>query len=106
MAEITVRNWRRSRSFGWGWSTVPTGEGINIEIPERPDYVGTYRQLCEAEAEDRAFQSSKSGGAFYATRWFYKGKPIVGTRYAGEWYSGFVTSWLDDCQDVTIRVVD
>lgn len=107
MQEITIRNWRRSRSFGFGWSSVPTGHGTEIMVRERPDYTGTYRQVLDAIEEDRAFASTKAGGAYYSTAWFYRGQRIVGTRFGSDWHRGFFVDWLmPEDHDLTIRVED
>ena len=106
MHEITVRNWRRSRSFGWAWSCTPTGEdAYSIEIPSRPDYTGTYGQVVDAMLADRTFASIKGGGGFYATAWFYKGGRIVATQIArDDWWQGFIPETDARDPDITIRV--
>ena len=104
MAEVTIRNWRRSRSFGFGWSSIPTGRGTEIEIPQRPDYTGTYNQVVDAVANDRAFASAKSGGAYYCAAWFYNGQRITHTEFGG-WHEGFMANWFaPEDRDITIRV--
>ena len=106
---VTVTNWRRSRKFGWSYSTTPTGRGIEIERPEHPMYTGTIRQLLAVRAADRTFQSLFSGGTFYTTAWFYDGRRILGARY---WCDtlGFYTwmSWsaIDKPYSVTLEVED
>jgi len=41
--ETTV-NIRRSRKFGFGWSTEPTGrDAYSIKPPEAPNYTGTIK---------------------------------------------------------------
>ena len=75
--EITVKNFRRSKKFGWGWSCIPTGQDTDIEIPAAPDYTGTLRQLEKDQQDDAVFQNL--GGAFYNTAWFFQGKRITHT---------------------------
>jgi len=76
--EITVKNYRCSCEFGWGYTFTPTGEdAYSIEIPTRPDHVGTLRQIQDAVANDKTWQSKD--GAFYNTAWFYDGKRIIAT---------------------------
>jgi hypothetical protein len=108
MAEITVTNWRRSRAFGFGWSSIPTAHGTEIETPKRPDYTGTVRQVQEAIREDRALAATVSGGAYTSQVWFYKGKRITATKFGDHWYDGLAFAYLDadDDKDITIRVVD
>ena len=108
MAEITVTNWRRSRAFGFGWSSIPTGHGTEIETPKRPDYTGTVRQVQEAIREDRALAATVSGGAYHSRVWFYKGRRIVATLWGGTWRDDFALLWLegDNDPDVTIKVED
>ena len=87
--EITVPNFGRSRKFGWGWTTSPTGQGTSIEIPTSPDYTGTLGQLRQDRADDRAFHSL--GGAFYNTAWFYGGRRITHT-----WAFGPLSPMFDE----------
>jgi len=75
--EFTVKNYKRDRRFGWGWTTQPTGHGTEIETPGAPSYLGTLAQLRRERATDAAFNSL--GGAFYNTAWFYQGKRITHT---------------------------
>ena len=108
MSEVTITNWRRSRSFGFGWSSVPTGHGTDTEVPRRPDYTGTMRQVQADIRHDRALAATISGGAYLSRVWFYKGRRIVGTRWGDSWYEGFALDYLDcdDDRDITIRVAD
>ena len=113
--EITVKNYRRSRKFGWGWSTTPTGEdAYSIEAPTVPDYEGTLKQLDEAINNDRAFQNL--GGAFFNTAWFYGGQRISHTwafgimsnlggpaRYGHLWTRGFDPTTSDQA-NIKIRI--
>lgn len=57
---------RRSKKFGWGYSIRP---------PTSPDYEGTIGQVTDAIATDPIYNNL--GGAFYATRWFFKGQMIT-----------------------------
>ena len=99
--EITVRNWRRSRSFGWGYSTKPTGkDSLSVALPTQPAYTGTYRQVCEAIRSDPNYASLRDG-AYYLAAWFYQGRRITHTKI-DRWYAGFTA--LDDA-DLTIHVM-
>ena len=76
--EITIKNYRRSRKFGWGYTFTPTGEdAYSIETPSRPDHVGTLNQIDDDIASDRTWRAR--GGAFYNTAWFHDGKRILAT---------------------------
>ena len=124
--EITVTNYRKSRKFGWGWSTTPTGEdAYSIETPSAPDYEGTLSQLRKAMAADKAFQTNL-GSVFYNTAWFYDGRRITHTwqfsiiaepenaddllineyydacEYGYTWSAGWAPDW--DAEDVKIKV--
>ena len=80
MKEITLKNVFRTRKFGWGWSCTPTGrDAYEIQTPTHPDYTGTLRQIGEAKATDRTWQSMASGGTFTNQAWFYNGKRITHT---------------------------
>ena len=73
-------NIRRSRKFGFGWSTEPTGrDAYSIKPPEAPNYTGTIKSIMRSRASDRAYQTYATGNAtnYYATRWFWNGKPIT-----------------------------
>lgn len=66
---------RRTKNFGWGYSTTPSGEdAYSIEPPSAPMYTGTPNQVLENRKNDRTFNSL--GGAFYAERYFLGGVPI------------------------------
>ncbi len=96
--EITVKNFRKNRKFGWGWSTTPTGEdAYSIETPDAPDYEGTLNQLQEARRNDRAFNNL--GGAFFNTAWFYRGKRITHTRVFGPMGPTY-TEYGEEIEDV------
>ena len=78
MTEIIIKNWKRSRSFGWGYSFTPTGEdAYSIKYPSAPDHAGTIAQITDAIDDDATFQAR--GGAFYNSAWFYKGQRITYT---------------------------
>lgn len=67
---------RRSKKFGWGYSTNPSGDGPHsISAPTSPDYEGTIGQVTDKIAEDPVYNNL--GGAFSATRWFFKGQVIT-----------------------------
>lgn len=67
---------RRSKKFGWGYSTNPSGDGpYGITPPTSPDYEGTIGQVTDAIASDPVYNNL--GGAFSATRWFLKGRVIT-----------------------------
>lgn len=87
--EIEIKNSNRSRSFGWGYSFTPSGNGSEIEIPSKPTYTGTIKQILEAIATDRVLQSSQS--LYKSDAWFYKGRRIVAT-----WGWGFIKMGPDD----------
>ncbi len=120
--EIAIKNFRRSRKFGWGWSSTPTGENAySIEVPDAPDYTGTLRQLFQDRADDVAFHSLD--GAFYDTAWFYDGrgithtwafgplspmfapdgKPIEDVKYDYRWETGFRPAYANG-DDIKIRL--
>lgn len=84
--KITVENPTRTRKWGWGWTNTPTGrDAYSIEIPSRPDYTGTMKQVLKAISEDRTYRSMKSGGTFTNTAWFYDGKRIVNRQEFNDW---------------------
>lgn len=67
---------RCSKKFGWGYSTNPSGDGpYSISAPTSPDYEGTIGQVTDAIATDPVYNNL--GGAFSATRWFYRGRIIT-----------------------------
>ncbi len=75
--EITVKNYRSSRKFGFGYTFTPTGEdAYSIETSSAPDHTGTLGQIHAAKEADRTFQSET---AFRNTAWFYDGKRITHT---------------------------
>lgn len=79
MKEITVKNYVRNRKFGWGYSLTPTGEdAYSIEVPSRPYYEGTIKQIFAARDEDRTWQAYRN--ANHNTAWFYGGKRILQSR--------------------------
>jgi hypothetical protein len=75
--EIEIKNPTRSRKWGWGYSYTPTGNGTEINVPTRPDYVGTLHQIQRAIETDPVLASNRS--AYMAEAWFYVGKRIVAT---------------------------
>jgi len=77
MSEITIKNYRKSRKFGWGYSFTPTGEdAYSIKIPTAPDYTGTLSQIQNKKDSDKTFQETT---AFSSTAWFYSGQRITHT---------------------------
>lgn len=76
--EITIKNYRRSRKFGWAYTFAPTGEGLSIETPTMPDYVGTLNQLHEIRNNDTTWMVH-CRSAFYNTADFYAGERITHT---------------------------
>jgi len=104
----------KTRTLGWGYSTQPTGTGSEIEIPTRPDYTGTFRQVCEQIQADRTFHSL--GGAYHSEAWFMNGKRIVavwglyndidelGNEVPMEqWKNGWVRFSLQDMDEAMLR---
>lgn len=83
MKEIEIRNAYKSRSFGWGFRTQPTGNGTSIETPTVPDTKGTIHQCLEHKNTDTCFQSIVRGGALVNTAWFYKDQRIISTWRVG-----------------------
>jgi len=111
MFEIIVKNYRRSRKFGWGYSFTPTGEdAYSIKTPAAPDHTGTLSQIADAIQHDRTWQAK--GGAFYNTAWFHDGRRITATWAftkigQGKYDWAWVTGWeppFDDERDVKIQV--
>jgi hypothetical protein len=85
---VEVSNPTRSRRWGFGYSTHPTGESpYGIERPSRPYHVGTIKQVREAIAADRTLRSLRSGGTFMCRSWFFDGVAVS---------SEDVQEWLDD----------
>jgi len=79
---ITITNFMKSRRFGWGYSTTPTGEGpYSIEVPTKPMHTGTVGGVCDAIQNDRTFNSL--GGTFRNTAWFWNGQRITHTLVYG-----------------------
>jgi hypothetical protein len=89
--EITVTNPTLSRKWGWEYSTQPERNSTSIVPPTKPYYTGTLRQVREAIEKDSTFASVQSGNTYYASRWFYDGKPILGID--GAWGDTF-HDWL------------
>jgi hypothetical protein len=75
---LTIQNPTRSRRWGFGYCTSPTGDGpYSIEVPNRPEHTGTIRQVREAIASDRTYRSFVSGGVFFTRQWFFDGQPVM-----------------------------
>jgi hypothetical protein len=52
--EIEINNINRTRKWGWGWSNTPTGEDAwSIELPSKPEYTGTLKQVYGNINSDR-----------------------------------------------------
>lgn len=82
---ITVENATRSRKFGFGYSTKPTGDGpYSIETPAAPDYTGTIRQV-EEQIENDAYLASLKHGTLHTTAFFYDGRRIVNEQEFNWW---------------------
>ena len=67
----TINN--RTRKLGWGY-TCWTKPG---DIPTRPDYTGTIKQILDTIGRDKTYHSMKSGGTYLSESWFYDGKRII-----------------------------
>lgn len=105
----------KTRTLGWGYSTQPTGrDAYSIETPARPDYTGTFRQVCEQRDNDRTFNSL--GGAYYNEAWFVGGKRIkavwglyntvddLGNEVPMEqWKNGWIRFSTHDMDEFTLR---
>jgi hypothetical protein len=72
-AEITIKNIRACRKFGFGYSYTPTGHGTEIEAPAHPEHTGTLKQIESALGSDLLLKNER---AFRADAWFYDGKRI------------------------------
>jgi len=87
---VTITNPTRTRKWGWGYSTNPTGrDAYSIEMPSRPDYTGTLKTVQDAIDSDRTYASMKSGGTFINTQWFYDGKRITNRAEFIDWWNSF-----------------
>ena len=95
--EIEVHNPFRSRRFGFGYSTRPSGrDALSIELPVRPDYTGTINQVLEAIRSDQLLASLRSGGTYYTASWFFDGHRITGL--GGNEQADSFNNWLEDCE--------
>lgn len=74
MIKKLVKNFKRSRKFGVAWSYCDGCSGR--DIPTRPEYTGTWRQVREWLANDRTYQAALSGGTYLHEVFFYDGAPI------------------------------
>ncbi len=97
---IEIKNAERVRKFGFGWSTQPTGQGTDIEMPLKPDYEGTVRQILAARDSDPAYQAygRPSASNYKSTCWFYGALPIQSI-----WRTGYLKRvadlpYLDDME--------
>ncbi len=100
--EVVIHNWQRSRSFGWEYSTTPTGHGSEIALPAKPFYTGTYRQITEKRGADSAFNNL--GGTYHTEAWFYKGRRITHVDGMEVSRYGFDPDPNDD--DITVALAD
>lgn len=131
MSEVIVKNFRRSRKFGWGYSFTPSGRSAtSIETPSTPQYMGTLGKIQDSIEGDRTFQVHSHGGAFYTTAWFYDGRRITHTwsgcvteaergytnekgdyivirpdKYGEGWVSGFLSGYTDWDEEVDVRIL-
>ena len=79
----TIRVTRRSRKFGWAVNASPTqkvganGESyLKVETPDKPDFVGTVKQVFANMHDDSFMKSLKGGGTYYALAFFINGYRI------------------------------
>ena len=92
--KLTIASPSRKRGWGWNFCTTPSGDGpYGIEMPDRPEYVGTILQVREKIWDDRSFRAR--GGAFHTTAWFYRGTRIAGVTANGFMYTRFADFILD-----------
>lgn len=70
--EITVTS--RARNLGFAFSTVPTGNGIEITKPSKPTVCGGLRAI---EAEMERMGKVVSGGTYYRAVWWVGGREVV-----------------------------
>lgn len=89
--EIIIKNANRSRKFGYGISTTPSGHGTEIEPPTTPDYTGTLKQIEDQVEADHLYLNSIQN-VHKSRRWFYDGQPIEAV-----WGVGIVSSVPCDC---------
>lgn len=107
--EKTYTITRRNRQIGFGWSTIPTGNGTEIAAPTRPNYEGTVKQVLEERRVDRNLRAIQSGGVFMNAGWFFKGMRIVEVNgYSNRQYSfsdlmGELLSGERDELTITVR---
>ena len=89
----TVEVTRRSRKFGWGYSTNPTGDdAYSIKVPTSPRYTGTINQVSGAKSEDPYYNKL---GVAYNSCWFYNGKRIYAASLDGnDWNQFSIGSYL------------
>lgn len=85
--EVTIDEPIKSRKWGWGYETEPTGEdAYSIKAPSRPDYRGTPKSLLRAQGNDRTYQSFIGGGTYVNAAWFYEGKMVEAIRVGNRWW--------------------
>jgi len=84
--EITIANPILRRKWGFGYSTVPTGEdAYSIQRPGEPDYEGTIKQVLHDRANDRAYRAygAPNTSNYKSTAWFWDGHPIQSIKRYG-----------------------
>ena len=95
MEKLTITNPSRKRGFGWNFCTTPSGDGpYGIELPDRPEHVGTILQVREKIWSDRSFRAL--GGTCYTTDWFYRRRRIARVTANGCEYDRF-SDFILDC---------
>lgn len=75
MSQETVEIGKNSKKWGITFSTVPSGNGTEIETPQEPSFTGTLDQC-----RDWLYDSVKrfaSGGVFYSFQYFFKNRPVI-----------------------------
>lgn len=93
MAErLTITNYRRRRGWGWGYSSIPTGRGTEIETPTVPWFTGTIGQIMQARSEDRVLAAEQ--GAFSQSAWFWRGRRVQGAVCDDDLALVSLTWWL------------
>jgi hypothetical protein len=108
---MIVRITNKTRKLGWGWTcgAVQGEHGLYVPQPDKPDYVGTVKQIYEEMHNDRTLQSIKSGGTYWNYAWFYKGKRITDMLQSDGWYQFDDKYCMDDYslrRGIVIRTED
>ena len=72
---MTIQITRKTKlGFGYTSACEQTENGLQVCEVEKPDYIGTIKQLQETIINDKTLQSFRSGGTWYNTAWFVKVK--------------------------------